>query len=182
MRLPTLTVLGFAAALALAPKAFAQDTAITGTTQPAMTPGDLEFVLKATAGGMAEINLGQIAQGRAGSERVRAFAQRMMADHGKANDALAELATARGTAPPNEPPADVRSVAQAMESYEGEDFDQVYVIEQVGAHAVAVALFRHAAEHAAAPELRAFASEHLPVIEGHYQEAQSLMNIVAEGG
>ena len=182
MRLPILSAFTLAAALALAPQAFAQDSTSSGTTPPAMTPGDLEFVLKASAGGMAEIHLGQIAQGRAGSEQVRAFAQRMIADHGQANDALAEIATARGTAPPDQPPVDVRTVAQAMEAYEGEDFDQVYVVEQVGAHAVAIALFRHAAEHAAAPELRAFASEHLPVIERHYQEAQTLMNVTAEGG
>ena len=60
--------------------------------------GDAEFVDKAAIAGKAEVQASQLALRQAQSPDVRAFAQRMVADHGKANARLNEIA-ARGMKP-----------------------------------------------------------------------------------
>jgi putative membrane protein len=46
---------------------------------------DRNFITKAAAGGRAEVELGQLAQGKASSDAVKQFGQRMVEDHGAAN-------------------------------------------------------------------------------------------------
>jgi putative membrane protein len=170
--------LGLAAAAHLPAVASAQQASTTGGPA-AFVPADLEFVLKAAGDGLAEVALGELAQAKAGSEEVKRFGQRMVEDHGKANQELAQLATARGTLPPQQPPEAARLVAETMSAYEGQEFDEVYVAQQVGAHELALALFQHAAAHAETPELRDFATKHAPVIQEHLTEAQALQKKTA---
>lgn len=151
---------------------------VTTTGPAALMPADLDFVLKAAQGGMAEVALGELAQRQAGSEAVKAFGQKMVQDHGKANQELAQIASARGTVPPKELPDDARKLGQTLSAYAGPDFDRAYLQQQVAAHEVTLALFRHAAQHAQSPELREFASKEVPVIEGHLQEAGMLLKQV----
>jgi hypothetical protein len=83
----TIASLGVAMALFAAPTATAQQG---GESAPSMTasslaPADAKFMKEAADGGMAEVELGQLA-----SENQ--FGQRMAEDHGKANDELKKLA------------------------------------------------------------------------------------------
>src|SRR5580765_5019376 len=62
-------------------------------TSPAgMTMADETFLKKAAQGGMAEVELGQLAVQKASSDQVKQFGQRMVDDHSKANDQLKQLA------------------------------------------------------------------------------------------
>ena len=70
----TIVVAGIA--LALAGSANAKGTA------------DQDFVTKAAQGGLAEVELGTIAEDRASAADVKKFGQQMVDDHGKANDEL----------------------------------------------------------------------------------------------
>src|SRR2546430_12126882 len=79
-------------AMAAAPS-FAQ----TGQPKAGGTPApkqasDQKFVMEAAKGGMAEVELGKLAQDKAASEQVKNFGKRMVDDHGKANDELQKLA------------------------------------------------------------------------------------------
>ena len=53
---------------------------------------DQSFVMKAAEGGLAEVELGKLAAQNATSDDVKKFGQRMVDDHGKANDELKSLA------------------------------------------------------------------------------------------
>src|SRR5688572_13214892 len=57
---------------------------------------DEQFVLKASEGGMAEVNHGMLASKQAKSPDVKAFAQRMVKDHGQANKELLAVANKKG--------------------------------------------------------------------------------------
>jgi len=61
---------------------------------------DNAFVAKAAQGGMAEVELGNLATQKASDQKVKDFGQRMVDDHTKANDELKALATSKGTALP----------------------------------------------------------------------------------
>jgi putative membrane protein len=173
--------LALAAAVAQPSALRAQQASTTGGPA-ALVPADLEFVLKAADGGLAEVALGKLAQEKAAAPEVKQFAQRMVEDHGKANEALAKLATERGTKPPQQPSEAAQAVEKTMSAYAGKEFDEVYIAQQVGDHVVAVALFEHAAEHAKTPELRDFAKKALPTLQEHLKEAQALMQKAASGG
>src|SRR5690349_11889362 len=49
---------------------------------------DRHFIHKAGQGGLAEVELGKLAQEKGQSEEVKKFGQRMVDDHSKANDQL----------------------------------------------------------------------------------------------
>lgn len=50
-----------------------------------------QFVRKAATGGLAEVQLGQMALQRAASPEVKQFAQQMVDDHTKANNELRQI-------------------------------------------------------------------------------------------
>ena len=58
------------------------------------------FLEKAARDGMAEVQLGQLAQQRAQDTQVKDFGRRMVNDHGKANDQLKSLASTKGVTLP----------------------------------------------------------------------------------
>lgn len=53
---------------------------------------DKEFAHKASASGLAEVNLSILAEKNSQNAAIRQFAQRMVADHTKANNELIALA------------------------------------------------------------------------------------------
>lgn len=53
----------------------------------ALSSADREFVQKAALGGMAEVELGKLAQHQASSEQVKGFGERMVQDYSYANSA-----------------------------------------------------------------------------------------------
>ena len=59
---------------------------------PTLSTSDASFMTTAARGGMAEVQLGQLAQRNGRSEAVRRFGQRMVNDHGRANQELLALA------------------------------------------------------------------------------------------
>src|SRR5262245_63237502 len=66
----------------------------TGETKLQRT--DRGFIQKAAAGGKAEVELGKLAQSKASSDAVKQFGQRMVTDHGAANQELMQLAQGKG--------------------------------------------------------------------------------------
>src|SRR5712671_1899971 len=57
---------------------------------------DRLFTTLAAQGGMAEVDLGKLAQQKSRNDAVTAFAKRMVDDHGKSNAQLAQLAKQAG--------------------------------------------------------------------------------------
>ncbi|AXF25639.1 DUF305 domain-containing protein [Burkholderia pyrrocinia] len=135
--------------------------------------GDAEFIDKAAMAGKAEVQASQLALKQAQSPEVRAFAQRMVADHGKANARLNEIAARKGMKPQAEQIADPD--VEALRGKSGRDFDVAYVAA-VGpdAHRKAVALFESEARDGKDADLRAFANATLPTLRHHLSMAQAL--------
>src|SRR5579863_1893093 len=80
------------------------------TTQPAagreMNNQDRDFLAKASAGGAAEVEAGQLAQQKASDPAVKQFGQHMVADHSKGNDQLTAVVQREGLPLPSSPKAD----------------------------------------------------------------------------
>lgn len=88
---------------------------------------DRNFVRAAAAGGLSEVELGQLAEHEGQSSAVREFGQRMVSDHSKANAHLKELAAAAGIPLPDTPDAAHRMMREQLDLVHGAAFDRTYI-------------------------------------------------------
>ena len=137
------------------------------------------FVDNAAAGGIAEIETSRLALEKSQSADIKAFANMMITDHGKANDELASIAKANDI----EVPDSTTLVKQAKEKIldlRDESFDAAYANNQVKAHEETIELFKKEANTVTddkakgATELKAFAQKMLPALEKHLTAAKEL--------
>jgi putative membrane protein len=131
-----------------------------------------EFVAQASAGGQAEVELGKLALQRSQAPDVRAFAQKMVDDHGKANAELASLAKAKGMelSGPND---EQRAMIEGLRKKSGKDFDAAYAAAMSKDHDEDVSMFSAAGTLQDA-QLADFARKALPVLTQHQQMAHQL--------
>ncbi|MBE9168502.1 DUF4142 domain-containing protein [Pleurocapsales cyanobacterium LEGE 06147] len=62
-------------------------------TETTLSDSDREFVIEAAQGGIAEVQLGQLASQQASNNAVRQFGQRMVTDHTQTNNQLEQIAS-----------------------------------------------------------------------------------------
>jgi putative membrane protein len=155
---------------------FAQDTATSAKSKnsASVSLADSTFMKKAADGGMAEVELGQLAAQRASSADVKAFGQRMVDDHGKANEKLKQLAADKHVDLPSEPGAKHKATKAKLEQLSGAAFDQAYVDEMVKDHRKDVGEFQRASRTAKDNDLKNFVSETLPTLQDHLKQIESL--------
>src|SRR4051812_30296331 len=90
-----------------ASKTTVKDTTATNATTAASTDyvPDNVFMERAAAGGMAEVELSNLALAKSTNNDVKSFATMMVADHSKANTELAAIATSKNVTLPTKPDA-----------------------------------------------------------------------------
>ena len=89
--------------------------------------GDRTFIEKAAKGGVAEVELGSLAQQKAQNQQVKDFAARMVQDHSKANEELKSIASAKGVAVPSEMDKSALKEKEKLEKLTGAKFDREYM-------------------------------------------------------
>lgn len=167
--LPRLMATAFLVA-AMPMAAFAQHTDSKGGT-----PTDAGFVTNASGAGAAEIEAGQLAETNAGSDKVKAFARQIVADHTKAGEELKSLAAGdRGYALAESPPPANQKDIDALQMLHGAAFDKEFAKVMVADHQKAVAIFEVEAEKGSNKELQAFATKTLPTLKEHLKMARAL--------
>jgi len=135
---------------------------------------DKRFMKDAADGGMAEVELGQLASSKGSSDEVKKFGQRMVDDHGKANDKLKQLAQSKNVELPNEPSAKHKATKRRLEKLSGEQFDHAYVAEMLKDHKKDVSEFERESKNAKDPDVKEFASQTLPTLQEHLKEVQKM--------
>jgi putative membrane protein len=135
-----------------------------------------EFAKKAGAGGAAEVEMGKLGAQKATDAEVKAFAQKMVADHTKANKELMTAAKAKGLEVPTEPNMIHKGMAEKFEHQSADgDFNHDFMQQMVRDHEATVELFQTAANDTTLdPEFRALAKKTLPTLEQHLKDAQRL--------
>jgi putative membrane protein len=139
-------------------------------------PGEFDrtFMSRASESGAAEVQLGQLAQEHGEREDIRKFARRMIADHNRVNDELAQLARMKGVPLPDGAGHDGQSQLNMLETKSAGDFDRAYAKTMVEDHVKDVAEFTEAAEKAHDKDIRRFASQTLPTLQEHLRMARDL--------
>jgi putative membrane protein len=140
----------------------------------AVAQADKSFVMKAAQGGMAEVELGNLAKEKAQSDQVKQFAQRMVDDHGKANEELKSIAQQKGITLPTSLPAKEQKTKDKLSSLSGEQFDHAYMQHMLMDHKKDVAEFKKASTTCKDNDIKEFAGKTLPTLQDHLKEAQQI--------
>lgn len=153
--------------------------ALSTSMGTAFAATDNDFVDKAAAGAIAEIETSKLALEKSASADIKSFANMMITDHSKANDELAAIAKKNDI----EVPDTTTLVKQAKEKIldmRDESFDAAYANNQVKAHEETIELFKKEANTVTddqvkgATELKGFAQKMLPGLEKHLEAAKKL--------
>ena len=179
-------IVSFLAVLAAVPAG-----AQTGTGNPAtVSPGtqqsapgapaphqpndtDRLFVYEVTIGGKAEVEFGQLAERKGRSQAIKDFGRQMVADHGKANQQLTQLAHAANVPQPGDLDQEHKAIRGQLEKLSGADFDLAYIRGQVGDHQKTAQLLEWEIGSGQDPQLKDFASQILPIVLRHLDIARA---------
>ena len=138
--------------------------------------GDQTFVLDAASGGLMEVDLGKMTATNASSAKVKEFGKMMVTDHTKANNELKAIAAKKNITVPPAPAAKEQANIDELKAKKGADFDQAYVDMMVTDHKEDISKFEDEAKNGKDPDVKAFASKTLPVLNKHLQHIQMIQS------
>lgn len=150
------------------------DTAKKDSAVITVDPDDAKFAVAAANGGMAEVELGTLAQQKAANQKVKDFGSMMVRDHSKANDEMKALAQSKGIVLPTAISADEQKVKNDLSSKSTADFDKAYVSEMIDDHQKDIKEFEDAANNCKDADLKAFAAKTLPTLKMHLSTIQKI--------
>jgi putative membrane protein len=133
---------------------------------------DADFAMAAANGGLLEVELGKLAAERASKAEVKTFGQRMVDDHGKANDELAGIMRSKTLTPPATLKGKERETYERLAKLKDAAFDRAYIADMVKDHQKDVKEFEKEATAGKDPDLKAFADRTLPTLQDHLKMAQ----------
>jgi len=135
---------------------------------------DAKFYKEAAEGGMAEVQLGQLAQEKSSDAKVKEFGSLMVTDHSAANDKLKALAASKNVDLPSSPSVGEMAEKAKLEVLSGTTFDKSYIKGMVKDHKEDIAMFEKEAHSGKDPDARAFAVATLPTLKMHLKKIESL--------
>jgi putative membrane protein len=188
MTLKTLSLTALACAVSATLAAQAPTTADKTKTSPAQhktadskMAGDHHFVTDAAIGGMAEVELGRLATEKAENADVKQFGQRMVDDHGKANDELKQLAASKNITLPTELDAKHKATHDQLSKLSGAAFDRAYMRDMVQDHTKDVAAFTRESKSGTDAQVKEWAGQKLPTLNEHLKMAKDINGKLTAG-
>ena len=143
---------------------------------------DAKFAMTAAQDGMTEVALGRLAVQKGMSDAVKQFGQRMIDDHTNAGQQLMQLASSKGITLPTSLDAKHAAMVQKFQALSGAAFDRAYARQMVQDHTKAVALFQKEADRGMDADMKAFASNTLPILQGHLSMARAMNGSMGRSG
>ena len=139
-----------------------------------LSHSDSSFIKEAAQGGMMEVKLGQTAKDHAQNADVKNYGEMLVKDHSKANDKLSQLAAEKGVNLAKEMEPKHTDMIKDMENKQGADFDRAFIEHAIKDHRKDISEFERASRNLNDSELKAFATETLPTLRHHLDEAERI--------
>jgi putative membrane protein len=149
-------------------------SAAQAQVNPTLSTTDTNFINQAAAGGLAEVKLGELASQKGGTKAVRGFGAQMVHDHTPVNNELMRLAQRKQLSPSTTLDAPSQSAYDKLNGERGRAFDQDYLSGQLSAHQDQLQLFQNEAQNGTDPDVRAFAQQHVGLIQKHVDELRRM--------
>lgn len=138
---------------------------------------DESFYEKAAQGGIAEVEMGRLAQEKAKSPEVKAFGAMMVKDHAAANDKMKAVAAKKGIDLPTKPSVAQMATKTKLQVLSGDTFDKSYVKDMVEDHVKDIAEFEKEARDGKDPDAKAFATATLPTLREHLEKIRHVASM-----
>lgn len=169
-----LALMPLAACASNPPPAPAPVVAAPPPPPPALAANDASFVTTAAQGGMAEVQMAELAEKNARSKAVKGFAEHMLKDHSANNDQLKQLVTSKNAELPTTLSDDQQKTMAMLEDEKGRKFDHDYMAAQIEGHTEMLSAMQTEASSGTDPDLKAFAAQTEPVVQQHLDMAKSV--------
>jgi putative membrane protein len=138
------------------------------------SPEDRIFLKDALQGGIAEVQLGQLALQKGSNADVKQFAQRMVDDHTKMGDQLKPIAQQIGVKVPDSPSKKDKATIAKLQALNGDDFDKAYMKDMVKDHKDDLTDFRSEADQGSNVAVKNAANQGAGIISQHLQMAEQI--------
>ena len=155
----------------------AADTTVAAAraqVNPTLSTSDAAFMTTAARGGLAEVEMGRLAQRNGRSAAVKRFGQQMVSHHGQSNQEMMALAQQKQLTPPSTIGAEQQRIYDDLAKLRGGAFDRAYAQAMVKDHEDDLRDYRTEAQNGSDPDVRAFAARHVPILQDHLRMAQRL--------
>jgi len=152
-------------------------TGLTATVAHAdskVSPLDRTFAVTVSQANNAEVMTSRLAMQKSGSKKVRTIAMMLIEQHGKAEQALKQVAMAEKIRLPEGTDAEHRAAYRKLQRLSGAAFDRTFVANNVADHYKAIALFNKELNGGNDTQVRSFATTYLPDNETHTQMITAL--------
>jgi putative membrane protein len=148
--------------------------AAAAQVNPTLSTSDASFMTIAGRGGIAEVQMAQLAERNGQSPAVKRFARKMLEDHGQTNQAMAAMAQRKQITPPETMGADQQQIYDRLATLRGRAFDRAYAQAMVADHEEDLRAFETEASNGTDAEVRAMAARHVPMLREHLRMAKAL--------
>jgi putative membrane protein len=155
----------------------AADTTVAAAkaqVNPTLSTTDATFMTTAARGGMAEVQMGQLAQTNGRSAAVKRFGQQMVSEHGRANQDMMALAQQKQITPPGGIGANHQQMYDELAKLRGAAFDRAYARAMVQDHQEDLQAYQEEAQNGTDPDVKTFAARQVPILQEHLRMAQQL--------
>ncbi|TXF97215.1 DUF4142 domain-containing protein [Massilia arenae] len=150
-------------------------TSATASGSAKLTSADRKAITDMAMSNMAEVEMGKLAQSKSQNAEVKAFAQKMVDDHGKALTEVQTLAQSKSVTLPTELDAKHKAMSAKLEKLSGDAFDKAYVKQGgVGAHKETLAKLQKASKGAKDADVKGQVDKTIPVVQEHLKHAEQL--------
>ncbi len=142
-----------------------------------------DFVTKASTANQFEIDAATIALQKSQSADVKQFASKVKTDHEATKRKLTAVVNTAQSKNDNDTASlqlsteldrKHQEIIDTLEASSNADFDERYIDSQTTAHREAVNLFSAYARSGKDPEIKSFANETLPILQGHLSHVKEL--------
>lgn len=138
-------------------------------------PSTADYANMVAISDMFEGESSKLVETKGQDAKIKSFATQMIKDHTETSTELKAIAAKMNhTLPTALDSAHQKKIDNLKAEKNGKDFDEKYIDEQVTAHKNAVDLFERYSKSGENADLKAFASKHLPHLQGHLKMAQDL--------
>ena len=138
------------------------------------SPAGKSFIKDASSAGLVEVELGRVAHDKGSSQDVKAYGDRMVLDHGKADEELKGIAAQKNVKLPLQVERKHTTMIAMLSRLSGPEFDRKYMLSMVEHHIRNIARFKKAIRKVKDQDLKAWAAATLPLLQQHLQLAQEV--------
>lgn len=132
------------------------------------------FLVKAADGGMAEVQMAQLAEQKGANAQVKGYATMLVNDHSAANGQVKSFASARNVTLPDSVSDMHKRHMNDLTKKSGRDFDKAYIDMMVDDHEKDISMFKDASDDVKDSEVKTFIDNTIPKLQMHLDSAKAI--------